>query len=101
MPVVATMKIEVRPASEFDDVALVVGPRRPDANVCWCLSYRLLSSAENRSLVGAARGERVKQLTKRFSSLVSWHMKEKRSWDGLPYIRERRQVFSAARRSLR
>lgn len=56
------MGIEVRPAVEFDDVAAMVGPKRPDANVCWCLSYRLTSSKENRELVGPARGERVRQL---------------------------------------
>lgn len=56
------MAIEVRAASVFDDVATMVGPRRPDANVCWCLSYRLLSSKENTSLVGPARGERVREL---------------------------------------
>ena len=37
------MTIEVRPASVFDDVATVVGPKRPDASVCWCLSYRIPS----------------------------------------------------------
>jgi GNAT superfamily N-acetyltransferase len=40
----------------------VVGPKRPDASVCWCLSYRLTSSKENRELVGPARGERVREL---------------------------------------
>ena len=55
------MAIEVRPATVFDDVRTMVGPKRPDANVCWCLSYRL-SSKENRGLVGPARGERVRQL---------------------------------------
>lgn len=39
----------------------MVGPKRPDATVCWCLSYRI-PSKENRSLVGPARGERVRQL---------------------------------------
>lgn len=39
----------------------MVGPKRPDANVCWCLSYRI-PSKENRALVGPARGERVRQL---------------------------------------
>ena len=38
------MAIEVRPADVFEDVAAVLGPKRPDANVCWCLSYRLTSS---------------------------------------------------------
>jgi len=55
------MAIEVRPATVFDDVRTMVGPKRPDANVCWCLSYRI-PSKENRELTGTARGERVKQL---------------------------------------
>jgi GNAT superfamily N-acetyltransferase len=58
------MAIEVRPAAEFEDVKVMVGPKRPDANVCWCLSYRLTSSKENRELVGRARGERVRQLVR-------------------------------------
>jgi len=53
--------IEIRPATVFDDVKTMVGPKRPDANVCWCLSYRI-PSKENRALVGPGRGERVKQL---------------------------------------
>ena len=56
------MPIEVRPATVFDDVKAVLGPQRPDANVCWCLSYRLTSSKENRELVGPERGERVRLL---------------------------------------
>ncbi|GAA4064302.1 GNAT family N-acetyltransferase [Agromyces indicus] len=56
------MAIEVRAASVFDDVAAVLGPKRPDANVCWCLSYRLTSSKENLALRGWARGERVREL---------------------------------------
>ncbi len=55
--------IEVRPAMEFADVAAVVGPRRPDANVCWCLSYRI-PSADNNRLRGIARGERVHELVR-------------------------------------
>lgn len=57
----ACMTIEVRPATEFADVATMVGPKRPDANVCWCLSYRI-GSVENRELRGAERGERVRGL---------------------------------------
>lgn len=56
------MAIEVRPASRFEDVATMVGPKRPDAQSCWCLSYRLMSSKENQALVGPARGERVREL---------------------------------------
>ncbi|MFW3172793.1 GNAT family N-acetyltransferase [Geodermatophilus sp. CPCC 206100] len=55
------MAIEVRPASDFEDVATMVGPKRPDANVCWCLSYRI-PSRENQALRGPERGERVRQL---------------------------------------
>lgn len=56
------MSVEVRAAVDFDDVAAVLGPKRPDANVCWCLSYRLMTSKENRALTGPARGERVRAL---------------------------------------
>jgi GNAT superfamily N-acetyltransferase len=55
------MAIEGRPATDFQDVAMMVGPRRPDANVCWCLSYRI-PSKENLALRGPERGERVRQL---------------------------------------
>ncbi|WP_413450031.1 GNAT family N-acetyltransferase [Georgenia phoenicis] len=55
------MAIEVRPAVVFEDVATTVGPKRPDANVCWCLSYRL-PSKEQLALRGPARGERVREL---------------------------------------
>lgn len=55
------MGIEVRPATEFPDVAIMLGPKRPDANACWCLSYRL-PSKENRALAGTARSERMRRL---------------------------------------
>ncbi|MFZ5847666.1 MAG: GNAT family N-acetyltransferase [Actinomycetota bacterium] len=57
------MSITVAPASaeRFDDVATMVGPRNPDANVCWCLSHRL-DARTNRELVGPARGEYVREL---------------------------------------
>ncbi|GAB3200303.1 GNAT family N-acetyltransferase [Geodermatophilus arenarius] len=60
------MAIEVQPATRerFDDVATVLGPRNPDANVCWCLSHRL-DSRTNRELVGPARREYVRELTGR------------------------------------
>lgn len=57
----AVMAIDVRPATVFDDVQTMVGPKRPDANVCWCLSYRI-PSKENVALQGTARGERVAEL---------------------------------------
>ncbi|MGA4506980.1 hypothetical protein ACQB6R_01445 [Propionibacteriaceae bacterium G1746] len=55
------MPIDIRPATVFDDVAAVIGPKRPDANVCWCLSYRL-GSKQNQQLHGLERGERVREL---------------------------------------
>jgi GNAT superfamily N-acetyltransferase len=58
------MAIEVRPATVFDDVRTMLGPKRPDANVCWCLSYRI-PSKENVSLRGPARGEKVAELMER------------------------------------
>ena len=58
------MAIEVRPADVFVDVRTMLGPKRPDANVCWCLSYRL-PSKENRELVGPARGAKVERLLKK------------------------------------
>ncbi len=57
------MAIEIRPATEFDDVRTMVGPRRPDATVCWCLSYRI-PARENRDLRGPERGERVRRLVR-------------------------------------
>jgi GNAT superfamily N-acetyltransferase len=57
------MSIEVRPATVFADVKTLVGPKRPDANVCWCLSYRI-PSKENQALTGPARGRKVAALMK-------------------------------------
>ncbi|HEU4912202.1 MAG TPA: GNAT family N-acetyltransferase [Actinomycetes bacterium] len=60
------MSIEVRPATaeRFGDVATMLGPRRPDASVCWCLSHRL-DAKTNRALVGPARREYVRKLCAR------------------------------------
>ncbi|UWF76765.1 MULTISPECIES: GNAT family N-acetyltransferase [Microbacterium] len=55
------MSIEVRPATVFEDVATLVGPKKPTSNVCFCLSYRL-GSKENLALRGAARAEKVREL---------------------------------------
>ena len=55
------MAVEVRPATMFADIRTLVGPKRPDANVCWCLSYRIASKLNN-ELRGAARGRYVQQL---------------------------------------
>ncbi len=55
------MAIEIRPATQFEDVRIMVGPKRPDATVCWCLSYRI-PSKQNVLLRGTERGELVEQL---------------------------------------
>ena len=58
------MAFDVRPAEVFEDVRQVIGPKRPDANVCWCLTYRIPSRL-NRELRGPARGELVADLCRR------------------------------------
>jgi GNAT superfamily N-acetyltransferase len=58
------MAIEVRPATVFDDVATILGPKRPDANVCWWLSYRI-PSKENVALRGPARRRKVAGLMRK------------------------------------
>ena len=57
------MAIVIRPATLFEDVKAVVGPKRPDATVCWCLSYRI-PSKQHLELHGTERGELVKQLVR-------------------------------------
>jgi GNAT superfamily N-acetyltransferase len=58
--------IEVVPATaaRFDDLAMMLGPRNPDSSVCWCLSHRV-DSKTNQELVGRARGEYARKLTRR------------------------------------
>ncbi|GAA4770120.1 hypothetical protein GCM10023351_12320 [Microbacterium gilvum] len=55
------MAIEVRAATDFADVTTLVGPRRPDANVCWCLSHRLPAS-RNTALRGPERAALVEAM---------------------------------------
>jgi GNAT superfamily N-acetyltransferase len=55
------MTIEVRPAEIFADVKTMVGPKKPDSDVCWCLSYRL-PSKDNLALHRQARGRKVAAL---------------------------------------
>ncbi len=55
------MSLVVRPATVFDDVATLVGPKKPTSNVCFCLSYRI-GNKENVSLRGQARADRVREL---------------------------------------
>ncbi|MEU1973357.1 GNAT family N-acetyltransferase [Microbacterium sp. NPDC019599] len=57
------MSIEVQPAMVFADVKTMVGPKRPDADVCWCLSYRL-PAKENVALHKTDRWRAVQRLMK-------------------------------------
>jgi GNAT superfamily N-acetyltransferase len=88
--------IEVRPATtaRFDDLATMLGPKNPDSSVCWCLSHRV-DSKTNRELIGRARGEYVRKLTRRAvapgvlayddAEVVGWAAVAPRS--GLPFAR--------------
>ena len=58
------MRVEPATLERFDDVAAILGPKNPASSVCWCLSHRL-DSKTNRSLVGPARGEYVRELCAR------------------------------------
>ncbi|ADG78218.1 GCN5-related N-acetyltransferase OS=Tsukamurella paurometabola (strain ATCC 8368 / DSM / CCUG 35730 / CIP 100753 / JCM 10117 / KCTC 9821 / NBRC 16120 /NCIMB 702349 / NCTC 13040) OX=521096 GN=Tpau_1597 PE=4 SV=1 [Tsukamurella paurometabola] len=55
------MPIEVRPATVFDDVRAVIGPKKETSSNCFCLSYRI-GSTENQQLRGPARFDRVRGL---------------------------------------
>lgn len=55
------MSIEVRPASVFEDVAILVGPKKPTSQSCFCLSYRI-PGKESQALRGEARAERMRGL---------------------------------------
>jgi GNAT superfamily N-acetyltransferase len=93
------VSIEVHPATHprFGDVATMVGPKRPDANVCWCLSHRIDAKA-NQELTGPARGAYVEELTRRPVSpgvlaydgddVVGWAAVAPRS--ELPFARSRK-----------
>jgi GNAT superfamily N-acetyltransferase len=59
-----TVEIHPATADRFADVATIIGPRDPDANVCWCLSHRV-DSRTNRELRGRARGAYVEELCRR------------------------------------
>src|ERR1044072_2607878 len=58
------MSVTVRAATSFADLATILGPRNPQASVCWCLSHRL-DAKTNKSLAGPERGAYVRELTRR------------------------------------
>lgn len=58
-----TEPIRIVPATveRFDDVALMVGPKNPESNVCWCLSHRI-PAKQNRELGGTDRRDCMREL---------------------------------------
>lgn len=84
-------------AGRFDDVATMLGPKKPTSNVCWCLSHRI-DSKQNQALTGPARGEYVRQLCERKvapgvlaydgAEVVGWAAVAPRS--ELPFARSRK-----------
>ena len=93
------VSIEVVPATaaRFDDVSTVLGPKNPNASVCWCLSHRI-DAKTSRELVGPARGEYVRMLCGRDvapgvlayegQTVVGWAAVAPRS--ELPFARSRK-----------
>ena len=57
------MTVQIHPATAagFDDAATILAPKRPGAQGCWCLSYRL-PPAENDALRQPHRGEALREL---------------------------------------
>lgn len=93
------MSVEIHPATleRFDDVAAVLGPKNPESSVCWCLSHRI-DSKLNRTLVGPARGEYVRELCTRpvAPGVLAYRDGEVAGWAGiaprseLPFARSRK-----------
>lgn len=91
--------IEIHPATHarFADLALVIGPKRADASVCWCLSHRI-DARTNARLRGTERGAFVEALTREpvapgvlaydGDDVVGWAAVAPRA--GLPFARSTR-----------
>ncbi|MCP2030372.1 GNAT superfamily N-acetyltransferase [Okibacterium sp. HSC-33S16] len=77
-------QLTIRPADSFTDVATMLGPRNPQSSVCWCLSWRL-SSAENRSLAGTDRADKVRELVARDHApgVLAYRDSEVVGWAGI------------------
>jgi GNAT superfamily N-acetyltransferase len=94
-----SVTIDVVPATEarFDDLAVMLGPKKPDSTVCWCLSHRL-DAKSNKSLVGPARGAYVRELCGRATApgVLAYDDGEVAGWAAvaprseLPFARSRK-----------
>jgi GNAT superfamily N-acetyltransferase len=78
------MTIDVRPAHDFEGMATMFAPRKPESSVCWCLPWRL-SSKENRELTGTARADKVRELCarKRAPGVLAYEEGEVVGWAGV------------------
>jgi GNAT superfamily N-acetyltransferase len=78
------MAITVKPAHDFDDMATMFAPKKPESSVCWCLSWRL-SSKENRELSGTARADKVRELCARSRApgVLAYRDGEVAGWAGV------------------
>ncbi|HNP55769.1 MAG TPA: GNAT family N-acetyltransferase [Gordonia sp. (in: high G+C Gram-positive bacteria)] len=56
--------IEIRPASDFADVATLVGPKTAGSEACWCLTYRNRKT-EGLERTGLSKPERMAALCAR------------------------------------
>lgn len=78
------MIFDVRPANVFEDVRQVIGPKNPDANVCFCLSYRI-PAKQQVALEGRQRGEFVRELCSRdlAPGVLAYDGEEPVGWAGI------------------
>jgi len=83
---VAPAEVVVVPASvdRFADLAVILGPKNPDGDACWCLTYRL-PYAENRALRGRERAAAVESLCARQTApgLLAYLGGEPVGWAGV------------------
>lgn len=63
---VSDLSIEPAAASRFADLATLLAPKKPGAQGCWCLSYRL-EPAANDALRAPHRAEEMERLCRRRS----------------------------------
>lgn len=71
-------------AARFDDVATILAPKKPDAQGCWCLSYRF-EAADNEALKAPHRAEEVARLCRRRRSpgVLAYDGDEVVGWAGI------------------